>query len=82
VADTRAQDFHPAEHVSFASTHGAEPFKSIRIMHPIAHQLLKSTTSPSELRVQDGDAEGEAIEQMLWPDHCVQNTRVRPRQTS
>jgi nicotinamidase-related amidase len=76
VADARVQDFHPAGHVSFASTHGAEPFKPIQILHPIAHGLLESTTSPAELRVRDAEGAGETIEQMLWPDHCVQGTHV------
>jgi nicotinamidase/pyrazinamidase len=42
------RDWHPADHVSFASSHpGAKPFEAIRI--------------------------GER-EQVLWPDHCVQDT--------
>jgi nicotinamidase/pyrazinamidase len=43
------QDWHPADHVSFASSHpGRKPLDV----------------------VQAG-----GIEQMLWPDHCVQGTR-------
>ena len=42
------QDWHPAAHVSFASSHpGRKPFETIKLAY--------------------GD-------QVLWPDHCVQNT--------
>ncbi|MFW5773734.1 MAG: bifunctional nicotinamidase/pyrazinamidase, partial [Tangfeifania sp.] len=43
------QDWHPQNHVSFASNHeGKEPFDKIEL---------------------------DDMEQILWPDHCVQNTR-------
>ena len=42
------QDWHPQNHVSFASNHdGKEPFDEIEL---------------------------DDIEQILWPDHCVQNS--------
>lgn len=42
------QDWHPKDHLSFASNHpGKEPFDIIDLF---------------------------GIEQVLWPDHCVQNT--------
>jgi len=41
------KDWHPADHGSFASAHGAEPFTM-------------------------GSLNGSP--QMMWPDHCVQNT--------
>jgi len=42
------QDWHPAGHLSFASSHfGKRPFESIIVSYG---------------------------EQMLWPDHCVQNS--------
>lgn len=41
------QDWHPADHGSFASAHGADVFTM-------------------------GELSGEP--QMLWPDHCVENT--------
>lgn len=41
-------DWHPPNHVSFASAHQKKPGEKIRI---------------------------GAIEQILWPDHCIQNTR-------
>lgn len=43
-----SQDWHPPDHLSFASNHAREPF---------------------ELTELDG------LEQILWPDHCVQGTR-------
>lgn len=44
-----SQDWHPPDHLSFASNHeGREPF---------------------EITELDG------LEQILWPDHCVQGTR-------
>jgi len=42
------QDWHPQNHVSFASNHdGKEPFEKIEL---------------------------DDMEQILWPDHCVQNS--------
>ena len=42
------QDWHPADHVSFASNHpGRQPFETMDL---------------------------EGLEQILWPDHCVQRT--------
>lgn len=48
------QDWHPAGHVSFASTHKGEPFTTIPVPHP--------------------DYKDEKLLQILWPDHCVQET--------
>ncbi|CAM0135068.1 hypothetical protein VKS41_000357 [Umbelopsis sp. WA50703] len=46
------KDWHPQNHVSFASnTANGEPFKTIEI-----------------------DYDGQKLSQMLWPDHCVQNS--------
>ncbi len=43
------QDWHPGDHMSFASNHeGKKPFDKI---------------------------EWHGMEQILWPDHCVQNTK-------
>lgn len=42
------QDWHPADHLSFASQHpGKQPFETIDL---------------------------DGLEQVLWPDHCVQGT--------
>lgn len=43
-----SQDWHPADHASFASNHeGREPGEAIEV---------------------------DGLEQILWPDHCVQNS--------
>lgn len=43
------QDWHPQNHISFASNHkGKKPFETI---------------------------EWRGMDQILWPDHCVQNTK-------
>jgi len=41
-------DWHPLGHISFATTHGKQPFESIEAVY--GHQVL-------------------------WPDHCVQDTK-------
>lgn len=53
------QDFHPRDHISFASQHpGAQPYISTHIIrNPEA-----SGDGPEEQNIT------------LWPDHCVQNT--------
>lgn len=49
------QDYHPAGHVSFASTHACtKEFESREVDHPLVP--------------------GEKINQVLWPEHCVQGT--------
>lgn len=52
------QDYHPPSHISFASHHHTDPFQVKKLPHPI--------TAKAEA--------GETIEQMMWPDHCVQGT--------
>jgi nicotinamidase/pyrazinamidase len=42
------QDWHPADHLSFASSHGKKAGEVIQL---------------------------EGLDQILWPDHCVQNTK-------
>jgi nicotinamidase-related amidase len=56
-----SQDYHPAGHISFASSHpddGPGPFKEFNVAHPIAEKARQ----------------GEKVKQMLWPDHCIQGT--------
>ncbi len=52
------QDWHPAEHISFASSH-----PGLKV-NDIVNIVL-------EKRDQEGIG---MIEQVLWPDHCVQGT--------
>jgi nicotinamidase/pyrazinamidase len=51
------QDWHPRNHISFASTHPGLNVNDIVLVQ--------------ERRDQEG---GGVIEQVLWPDHCVQGT--------
>jgi nicotinamidase/pyrazinamidase len=54
-----SQDYHPPSHVSFASRHKTEPFQVRKLPHPVASKA----------------ARGETIDQMMWPDHCLQGHR-------
>jgi nicotinamidase-related amidase len=54
-----SQDNHPLKHASFASTHDAELFSSRTI--PTPDRTLKP-------RVTD------TVNQVMWPDHCVQGS--------
>lgn len=53
------QDWHPHDHISFASQHGVPPFTEIEFKHPLGHK-------------QDGET--ITFTTPVWPDHCVQNT--------
>mmetsp|Transcript_51599 Transcript_51599/g.121081 ORF Transcript_51599/g.121081 Transcript_51599/m.121081 type:complete len:396 (+) Transcript_51599:171-1358(+) len=53
----QTRDWHPPKHCSFASTHGADLFTT---------KMLKPSKSSG------GSTEEEEVEQMMWPDHCVQ----------
>jgi len=55
-----SQDFHPAGHISFASSHQVEPFSSIRL-------------GCNEQGIHSVDPDGLLV-QTAWPDHCVQGT--------
>ncbi|CAE6439842.1 unnamed protein product [Rhizoctonia solani] len=80
-----SQDYHPIGHVSFASAHpGAEPYTITRILtrilpdyHPIGHVSFASAHPGAEpytsIQVPKLNS-NETVEQMLWPDHCVQET--------
>src|ERR1700760_318339 len=52
------RDFHPADHVSFASQHaGKEPFTSkITVQNP------------------ENEKDGDDFTSVMWPDHCIQGT--------
>jgi nicotinamidase/pyrazinamidase len=64
-----SQDWHPAHHSSFASSHPGRKVNDIIVL-PVpqpesASPLLE--TDPSEFTPA-------AIQQVLWPDHCVQGS--------
>jgi nicotinamidase-related amidase len=60
VVRISTQDFHPVDHISFASNHPGpnnRPFESSIAMH-----------NPAQGK------DGETKQQQLWPVHCVANT--------
>lgn len=54
------QDWHPANHCSFALTHGVAPYTELDFDHPLGKR----------------DKEGKLLTQTqtVWPNHCVQRT--------
>lgn len=56
-----SQDAHPKNHISFASTHNSELFQTIKVPHPTLNR--------------DENPDGELVDQMLWPDHCLKGSR-------
>ena len=62
-----SKDWHPAGHISFASTHpGKKPFETTTIFPPEDLVVVRGqdvATIPER-----------GLEQILWPDHCVQGT--------
>lgn len=62
-----SKDWHPRGHISFASTHPGMALFGVTTIFP-----------PKELLIaqgQDVDAIADrGLEQVLWPDHCVQGT--------
>lgn len=53
------KDFHPPDHISFASNHPAPDNKPF-----ISKATIKNPLNPAETQ-----------ETQLWPDHCVQGTK-------
>ena len=61
-----SKDFHPPGHISFASTHGKQPFDKTTIYPP--EELIRKAGEDVE-RIKE-----RGLGQTLWPDHCVQGT--------
>ncbi|MDR1211230.1 MAG: nicotinamidase [Spirochaetaceae bacterium] len=59
------QDWHPPFHISFASAHEGK-----RVHDTITVPLAPAREAPA----RTGLALPEAIDQTLWPDHCVQGS--------
>ncbi len=58
------QDWHPAGHVSFASAHaGAKVYDTVAVPVPESRPLRQGLPPAPA-----------AVDQTLWPDHCVQGT--------
>lgn len=67
------QDFHPAGHISFASSYkNKKPFEHLR-MDEVESGLVESSFS-RDILIQYLKRTPQH-EQVLWPDHCVQGTR-------
>jgi nicotinamidase/pyrazinamidase len=67
------QDFHPAGHISFASSYaGKRPFEHLRL-DEVERGQVRSSFSPGVLSHYLRRTPHH--EQILWPDHCVQGTR-------
>ncbi|KAL4217022.1 NAD(+) salvage pathway protein [Mactra antiquata] len=63
------QDWHCADHVSFASQHtGHSPFDVVILQYDENGNLCNETSSSTPCTVE------KSINQTLWPDHCVINT--------
>lgn len=56
------QDWHPANHISFASQHNVDPYTELTFRHP------KGEIDPTTNEVK-------TMKQFVWPDHCVQNSK-------
>lgn len=62
-----SKDCHPSGHISFASAHpGKAPF-GLTIIYPPEHLVIAKGQDVKSI-AQRG------LEQVLWPDHCVQAT--------
>ncbi|RLV92903.1 Nicotinamidase [Spathaspora sp. JA1] len=55
------QDWHPPNHISFASNHGVESYSQLEFKHP--QGKIDETTNKVQVMTQ-----------YVWPDHCVQDT--------
>ena len=53
------QDFHPHDHVSFATSHASRDIKAFE----------------SSVSISNPRNESEVLEIPVWPSHCVQNTK-------
>ncbi|EGW29894.1 NAD(+) salvage pathway protein [Spathaspora passalidarum NRRL Y-27907] len=61
AAIINTQDWHPHNHISFASTHGVAPYSQLQFTHP--EGKIDATTNQAQVMTQ-----------YVWPDHCVQDT--------
>ena len=62
-----SKDSHPLGHISFASSHPGSALFGLTTIFPPTHLVITEG--------QDVDSIAErGLEQVLWPDHCVQGT--------
>jgi len=79
------QDYHPKNHISFASTHGREPYSTVYLYYPdnkswkpdgvvkAMPKLFDTETLASKAKRKNKNR-GTIVKQVLWPDHCVQGS--------
>lgn len=88
------QDYHPANHISFAAVHHKQPAEMVQLQytadalicdmeHLYPEASFPCSNNSSNIALQSsrrsplGGGAGETamhtVQQMLWPEHCVQN---------
>jgi nicotinamidase/pyrazinamidase len=65
-----SQDWHPANHISFASSHRGHKIGDIILLQVSDQAIAAFYEQYPDLK----DPIPAAIQQVLWPVHCVQNT--------
>lgn len=71
-----SQDWHPQNHVSFASNHdGTNAFDDITLEWTAEAILCNSTMYGADSKLSCTEDEiAYSLQQTLWPDHCIQGT--------
>ncbi|KAF8420147.1 hypothetical protein L210DRAFT_3575134, partial [Boletus edulis BED1] len=62
-----SKDWHPRGHISFASTHPGKAFFELTTIHPPQHLAIANGQNAQWIAEH-------GLEQVLWPDHCIQGT--------
>ncbi|RKP30442.1 Isochorismatase hydrolase [Metschnikowia bicuspidata] len=62
LAIALTQDWHPTNHILFASQHNVEPFTNLEFEHP----GKEKNACTGKIKCK---------RQTVWPDHCVQKTK-------
>ena len=62
-----SKDWHPSGHISFASTHPGKALFEKTTIYPPKHLVLAQGQAVESIAER-------GLEQILWPDHCVQGT--------
>jgi len=73
----RSQDWHPKNHISFASNHnGSKPFDVITLNYTKEGKVCGYSDQFPENSVKacTGAEVAHSVQQTLWPDHCIQGS--------
>jgi len=62
-----SKDWHPPGHISFASTHPGKALFGLTTIHPPQHLAIANGQDVQWIAEH-------GLEQVLWPDHCIQGT--------